>query len=109
MQKTLKFKNELGEMILAGKKDVTWRIFDDKDLKVGDELILINKDTGENFGNAIIESVREREFRDITESDYIGHEKYDSIEEMLKTYQGYYGDKVNWDTTIKIIKFKLIS
>jgi hypothetical protein len=41
-QKTLKFREELCKLIMEGKKDSTWRLFDDKDLSVGDEVDLVN-------------------------------------------------------------------
>ena len=45
--KTLKFASHLVQKILSGEKTSTWRLFDDKDLQVGDGLIFVNKDTGE--------------------------------------------------------------
>ena len=52
--KVIKFKNSLVSSVLSGEKDSTWRLFDDKDLKEGDELSLVNKDTMEEFGKAVI-------------------------------------------------------
>ena len=106
--KTLKFENKLVELILSGEKDSTWRIFDDKNLSVGDELILVNKDTGEEFGKAKIISVREKEIKDIEDIDFEGHEKYKNNEELIETYKKYYGDKVSGESIVKIIQFKLI-
>lgn len=48
--KTLKFTLQLCEQILAGTKTSTWRLFDDKDLAVGNELQFVNKETGICFG-----------------------------------------------------------
>ncbi len=48
--KTLKFAPELCEQIITGTKTSTWRLFDDKDLTVGDELQFINKESGICFG-----------------------------------------------------------
>lgn len=56
--KTLKFTSQLVDEILAGNKTSTWRLFDDKDLKNGDKLIFINKDTGDQFGTATITSLK---------------------------------------------------
>ena len=106
--KTLKFEKKLVPLVLAGTKTVTWRPFDDKDLSVGDELILINRDTKEGFANAKIISVREKKFKDIEPTDYDGHETYESNEKMIETYKGYYGDKVTGETFLKIIEFKLL-
>lgn len=105
--KTLKFKNHLVSLVLSGVKDSTWRLFDDKDLTTGDELILINKDTMEEFGKARITSVREKKLKDLEEKDFEGHERFESEEKMYESYKSFYGDKVSSETTVKIIKFKL--
>jgi len=106
--KTLKFKHNLTEEILAGRKTATWRLFDDKDLKFGDELELIDCESKEKFAEAEIIKVYEKKLGEIREEDFDGHEKFNSKEEMLETYKKYYGDKVNWDTVVKIIEFKLL-
>ncbi len=94
-------------LVLSGVKDSTWRLFDDKDLKEGDRLTLINKDTGNEFGKAVIISTREKKLGDLEESDFEGHEKFESEAKMYEAYRSYYGDKVNSDSLVKIIKFKL--
>lgn len=106
--KTLKFRHHLAEEIIAGRKTVTWRLFDDKDLKVGDELKLIDWESGEKFAYAETIKIREKRLGEIEEKDFEGHEKFRSKEEMLETYRKYYGDKVDWDTIVKIIEFKLL-
>lgn len=106
--KKLKFEHVLVEMILEGRKVATWRIFDDKDLQVGDSLELVEFETGEVFAKAEIENIKEKKMSEITEEDFDGHENYSNRDEMLKTYQGYYGDRVNWDTPVKMIEFKLV-
>ncbi len=105
--KTLKFRHQLAEEILIGRKTVTWRLFDDKDLKVGDKIELLYWETKEKFADAEIIEVREKRLGNIEEKDFEGHEKFESREEMLETYRKYYGDVVDWDTCIKIIKFRL--
>lgn len=106
--KTLKFRDFKVKGILEGGKTMTWRLFDDKDLKEGDELELINKDSGKEFTRAIIVSIKEKKLKDIEESDYEGHEKFENKEEIYEMCRHYYGDKVNPDSIVKIIKFKLI-
>ena len=106
--KKLKFEHSLVEMVLDGRKTATWRIFDDKDLQVGDVLELVEFETGEVFARAEIENIKEKKMSEVENEDFDGHEKYPSKEEMLKTYQGYYGDRVNWDTVVKMIDFKLV-
>ncbi len=106
--KSLKFRPFLATEILEGRKDVTWRLFDDKDLRIGDKINLINWETGEKFGEAEIIELEEKPMKELNETDYIGHEKFGNHEEMMETYQKYYGDKVNSETLVKIIKFKLL-
>jgi len=107
--KTLKFRPHLCEKILDGSKTVTWRLFDDKDLKEGDDLSLLNWETGKEIGRAVIEWVKEKTLAEMGEEDFAaGHERYESKEEMLEAYKSYYGDKVEWNTPVKMVKFKLV-
>ncbi len=56
--KTLKFKPHLVDQIIAGTKTSTWRVFDDKDLQIGDNLVFLNKETLIDFGTATITNIR---------------------------------------------------
>jgi hypothetical protein len=106
--KTVKFMSVLADLILKGEKTSTWRLFDDKDLKIGDRLVFQVKETGVDFANAEIVDVKEKKLGDITEDDQKGHEPFKSHEEMVNTYKKYYGDAVTLDTLVKIINFKII-
>jgi len=106
--KTLKFRHHLAEEIIAGRKTVTWRLFDDKDLKVGDKVELLYWETKEKFADAEIINIREKKLGEIEEKDFEGHEKFESKDKMLETYRKYYGDKVDWNAVVKIIEFKLL-
>lgn len=107
--KTLKFTPQLVEKILSGEKTSTWRLFDDKNLTIGDELIFINKETLKEFGQATIISLKIKTLGTLEEDDWIGHEKFSSEEEMYESYKRYYGDKVNKDSEVKIITFEFNS
>jgi len=107
-KKKLRFENKLVSLVLSGKKYVTWRLFDDKNLQKGDNLELINSEISEKFSEAIIEEIREKKFKELNEEDFNGHEKFSSKEEMYKTYLGYYGEQFSPETIVKIIRFKLI-
>lgn len=74
---------------------------------MGDEARLINWNTGKVFAEAKVISVREKKLGKLEEADFEGHEKFESDEEMYKTYRTYYGDKVGPETVVKIIKFEL--
>lgn len=103
--KTLKFKTHLVEQILAGTKTSTWRLFDDKDIQVGDIIDVFNKDNGDQFGVVTITSVKVKTLGTLEESDWEGHERYDSEAVMYAEYRSYYGDRVSSDTEVKIIHF----
>lgn len=107
--KTLKFKDYLVPLVLSGEKNTTWRLFDDKDLKEGDKLILINKDTLEEFAKAKIIFTKEKTLGEIVDADFEGHEKFESEEGMYKEYRLYYGDKVGPDSIVKLIKFEIMN
>ena len=104
----LKFRHHLVPLILDGNKTVTWRLFDDKDLKVGDKLEFIDCESLEKFAETEITKIRQKKLGKIEQGDYKGHEKFKSNEEMLETYKKYYGDKIGWNTVVKIIEFKLL-
>lgn len=107
--KTLKFYDNLIPLILSGEKTSTWRVLDEKDLSVGDELSLVNKMTGEEFAQAKIVAVREKTLTQLDDADFdAGHERYASPEKMLEEYRLYYGDSVTMDTIVKLISFKLL-
>lgn len=106
--KTLKFIPHLVPLVISGEKTSTWRLFDDKDLQNGDNLLLINKETGEEFAKATITKIKEKKLKDLEGSDFEGHEKFESEEKMYQAYRSYYGDKVTPDTIIKMVDFILI-
>ncbi len=106
--KRIKFWQNLVDKIQSGSKTSTWRLFDDKNFQVGDKLEFTVTETGEKFAEAEIVKVTEKTMGEITEDDFDGHETYSSRDEMLEVYRGYYGEKVDWDTVVKMIDFKLI-
>jgi ribonuclease HI len=112
--KTLKFEHMLAELVAGGEKTSTWRINDDKNLSVNDEVRLIDKvdperpETWRVFGTARIDRVIEKRLSDISAEDKIGHEDFASQEEMLAAYQRYYNNDVTLATPVKIISFKFI-
>ena len=104
--KILKFRPELARMILAGTKTTTWRLFDDKDLQAGDRVELINKETGEVFGVAVLEEVVLKPLRDLDDHDWEGHERFPSEEAMYAKYREYYpGREIGPETMVKIRHF----
>lgn len=109
--KSLKFEHLVAELVRGGAKTSTWRVRDDKNLSVNDEVRLIDKvdparpETWQVFGTARIDRVIEKRLGDITVEDNMGHEQFDSQEEMLNTYKSYYNDDVTLATPVKMINF----
>lgn len=104
--KQLKFADHLVSEVLSGRKTVTWRLFDEKELSQGDRIELLTK-KGEVFSRGAIVSVVEKQLGKIDDLDYDGHERFRSKDEMISTYQKYYGNCVNELSQVKIIRFKL--
>lgn len=106
--KTLKFVEKLSKLILSGEKTTTWRLFDDKDLQVGDEVSFLVKETLEEFAKARLIEVKENIFGNLTADDFAGHEKYSSPVEMYQTFSEFYQREVDKNSPVKIIKFILL-
>jgi len=113
--KTIKLDHQLAELVRKGEKTAMWRIYDDKNLSVNDEIELIDKvqkddpSTWKIFANAVIDTIIEKRLGAITDDDYDGHERFESREAMIQTYQKYYGPEVNDNTPVKIVSFTLKS
>lgn len=107
--KTLKFEKHLSEMILRGEKEVTWRLFDDKDLSVGDRVTCLVFGTLEPFATIVLREVRETTLGELSPADWDGHEKFQSEEEMYETYSRYARRPVDTSTPVKVIRFEIES
>ncbi len=107
MLKTLKFRPHLVTLILSGEKTTTWRLFDDKDLQAGDKVEFLNSTTKNIVAHAVLTKVYTKPLGKVEDVDYAGHEKYENADAMLAKFREYYGDRVNVDTVVKIIHFKL--
>lgn len=105
--KVIKFRHYLVPLVLSGEKDITWRLFDDKDLSVGDDIELQIFAKNEPFAYGKIVKVIEKPFKKLSFEDKAGHEKFNSDQEMYATYSKYYKTEVGPETLVKIIWFKL--
>ena len=105
--KQLKFSEPLPELILNRQKDTTWRINDEKNIATGDMLSLCDNDANE-FARAEVIVIEETVFGSLSEDDKNGHEKFSTEQEMYRVYSSYYKMDVTPETTVKVIKFRLI-
>jgi len=104
--KTLKFHPKLMESILDGSKTITWRLFDDKDLRSGDHLEFISSETNEKFVQAEIVEVEEKQANRLTDDDLHAY-GYRDRDHFFEINRKYYGDGVMENTLVKIIEFKI--
>lgn len=103
--KTLKFFHKLVPLIESGEKTTTFRFFDDKDLQVGDIVDLFVTETMDQFGVMTIREVTVKTVGTLTESDWQGHERYASEDEMYAQFRQFYGDGIGPDTEVKVVRF----
>lgn len=109
--KKLKLDHTLAQQVVAGTRASTWRLFDDKDLSVNDEVLLIDKvdpkdpNSWKAIGTATIDKVMQHRLGDIGPADMDEGHNFPSQEAMLATYQRYYGPNVTLQTPVKIIHF----
>lgn len=106
--KQLKFDAHLVPLVLSGEKTSTWRLWDDKNLAVGDIVDFIDRGTGQQFATAELVKVTEKSIKDLTPEDQAGHEKHESVQEICETFSRYYKQSVTPDDKMKIIWFKLV-
>lgn len=108
--KSLKLNHEFAQAVLSGATRSTWRINDDKDLHVNDNISLIDKidplnpTTWQPIGIARITSILEKQLGNVTASDVPG-EKLKPLKDLLQEFRAYYGPQVDADTPVKIIRF----
>lgn len=108
MNKYLRFRSHLVPLVLSGEKTATWRLFDDKDLSIGDVVDFLEYGTNRRFAVAKITKISEKKFGELDDTDWEGHEKFNSSDEMYATFSLYYNQPVEPDSVVKMIEFELV-
>lgn len=108
MNKRLKFAQDLVPLVLSKEKVSTWRLWDDKDLSEGDVVDFVEYGTDRHFATGKLTKVTEKLLGELTIEDKEGHERFESDEEMYRTYTKYYNRSADKDTPVKLIWFELI-
>lgn len=106
--KKLKFSKEIIPKILSGEVASTWRLFDDKNLEIGDTFEVVNSENSQIIGYAKITQITNKYLKDINNEDQQGHQKYADLNEIVEDFKKYYGDGVGEHTPMKIIKFDFL-
>lgn len=113
--KQLKFDHSLAQSILLGKKTSTFRVLDDKDIRNGDRLRIVDKVAPDDpsswlvLGEATVIECYEKPISQFSEADYASHEAYESPQDMLAAFRGYYGDELSLEELVKVIRFDFIA
>jgi ribonuclease HI len=109
--KTLKLDKISADAVQNGALSNTWRLYDDKDLRVDDHVDLINKvDPGDpaswnTFLTVVVDMIIEKRLGDVTEAEMAGHFGQLSRDEVLTQLRAYYGRDVGWHTPVKMVYF----
>ena len=112
--KTLKFDHEIAQQVITGAKTATWRMNDEQSIGVDDHIQIIDKLNPKDelswviAGEIVVDAVISKRLGDVEKADFLGHEPNKSPNDMLITFQKYYGSKVSLDSLVKIIHFSLI-
>lgn len=110
MSKTLKLDHELATAVRMGTKHTTWRVFDEKNISVNDQIELVDKvdpsdmATWQIMGTAVVDQIIEKRMEAITSAEMAEH-GYNSYDELYASFTSYYGDSIGPQTAIKIISF----
>jgi len=106
--KTLKFDESQIDKIINSEIISTWRLADEKNIQVNDHIQFISSENGRKFADIIVDEVTTKRIEDINAEDMVGHEQYDSVSDILDSFQKYYGQLINHESLVKIIKFHLV-
>lgn len=109
--KLLKVSHKIANLISTGRKNTTWRINDEKNISVDDDIGIVDKvnpkypDSWQVIGTGKVAEVLQKRLADIKKGDLGAGEDFSSQPEMLRTFRKYYGRDVNELTPVKIITF----
>lgn len=109
--KQIKFEHQQAIDIRTGRKTASFRFFDDKNIRVGDELEIVDKVERDNpaswqrIGTIHVTEVLEKLVRDIYQGDWAGSETYPDQETFLQTMSDQYNRIIEPITPLKIIRF----
>jgi ribonuclease HI len=109
--KQLKFEHHFAREIIEGKKTVTFRVNDDKDLRVGDKVELVDKvdsnhpKTWTIPGILTISDIESVPLKELTKNQLSSAESFDNLDEMLQSFRRFYGEHISMDSEILVLHF----
>lgn len=109
--KQLKFEHSFAQSIISGHKTATFRVNDDKDLRVGDQVELVDKVDRDHPTSWVIpgilqiESITQKPLASLSSDSFIRAESFTSRKEMVQVFRRFYGDHIDEHTPVFIIDF----
>jgi len=109
--KQLKFEHNFAQAIQSGAKKATFRVNDDKDLRIGDIVQLVDKVDGNHPttwtipGTLEITNIKLVPLEELSKDQMSQAESFDSREEMLQTFRRFYGEHITMETPILVLSF----
>lgn len=110
--KQLKFEHQFAQDIKDGSKTATFRVNEDKDIRPGDIVELVDKVSHdyptkwEIPGELEITEVTQVPISELSKEHMLRAESFDSTEEMVQTFQRFYGEHVGPDTLVHVLSFR---
>ena len=93
-------------ILFTGEKYKTFRLAGSSDkYSIGDLVSMCYPDD-EEFAQSVVCSKYRKKFKDLTEEDWKGHERFESEETMYKTYENWNKRKIGPETEMDIIVYK---
>lgn len=109
--KQLKFEHQFAKDIMQGKKTATFRANDDKDIRPGDIVELVDKvshdypKTWDIPGELEIIEVTQVPISMLSKEHMLRAESFDSLDEMVQTFRRFYGEHVGPETLVNVLNF----
>lgn len=104
--KVLKFDGRFKSKILRGEKTCTIRFDDASRVQEGDRIVL-KDDNNMMFAMAEVKRKIVRSAEEIVGMGIDGHREYSQMDEFLREMNGYYGGRVNEDSSLYMIWFEV--
>ena len=96
-KKYLRFDHDHAKSVINGHKTKTFRFDDEKDLRAGDIIDLIDKKYDMPFAEAEVISAEEERIKDLTEEDLHGQDNFQTVKDLInalaRSYSRSLGDE----------------
>lgn len=109
--KQLKFEHKYAEDIVSGVKSATFRVNDDKDIKPGDVVELVDKVNGDRpktwqlRGQLNIKAVSQLMIGELTKEHLVRAESFANTAELIQSFRRFYGEHIDGNSLVNVLEF----